>query len=471
MKRLTLVLAALGASLVSAQPAATLPADVLADKIRGGLLGQIIGDLNGLKHENKYADDPGNVESYVPALPDGAWTDDDTDIEWIYLIEMERSRTVLLAPRRIAELWKAHINRRIWCSHKYLRQLLELGIEPPLTGVVQLNPWAPFNLSGQFVSESWGLIAPGMPQAASRIALHYVHTSIEGEPAQSAQLFASMIAAAFLTSDINAILDIGAASIDPKSRMSEVLTDVRRWHRENPEDWRATRRLIRDKYTLFPGKRHILDMNGVILNGAATIGALLYGKGEFTETLRHAFNFGWDADNNAATSGTIIGVIKGQKWLSAQGWTIADKYRNTSRDGLPDETITRFGDRLVTLAQLVIAQNHKSSPQRPANVEPLSDPAAQLRGLQARLRQQIEKDLSGDSQSQARAAYLAIALDLVPALKQRDSEQWTRAIGSLSGYSGLMQVLFYDSPGDPGRTLRERALAAGLPQPPKQTQP
>jgi hypothetical protein len=253
--------------------------------------------------------------------------------------------------------------------------------------------------------------------------------------------------------------------------MRQVLDDVRRWHRENPEDWRATRRLIRDKYTLFPGKRHILDMNGVILNGAATVAALLYGKGDFVGTLRHAFNFGWDADNNAATSGTIIGVIKGQKWLSAQGWTIADQYRNTSRDGLPDETITRFGDRLVTLAQLVIKQNHKSPPPRPANVEPLSDPAAQLSGLQARLRPQIEKDLTGNSQSQARAAYLAIALDLAPTLKRRDSEQWTKALSALSSYSGLMQVLFYDSPGDPGRTLRERALAAGLPQPPKQSQP
>ena len=31
--------------------AAEIPADVLEDKIRGGFLGQVIGDLNGLKHE------------------------------------------------------------------------------------------------------------------------------------------------------------------------------------------------------------------------------------------------------------------------------------------------------------------------------------------------------------------------------------------------------------------------------------
>ena len=38
---------------------------------------------------------------------------------------------------------------------------------------------------------------------------------------------------------------------------------------------------------------------------------LLYGQGGFTKTLTTAFNFGWDADNTAATAGTIIGIIKG----------------------------------------------------------------------------------------------------------------------------------------------------------------
>ena len=43
---------------------------------------------------------------------------------------------------------------------------------PPLTGRIAINPWADFNLSGQFVSETWGLISPGMPQTAARIGIH-----------------------------------------------------------------------------------------------------------------------------------------------------------------------------------------------------------------------------------------------------------------------------------------------------------
>ena len=66
-----------------------IPAEVLRDKIRGGLLGQILGNLNGLPHEMKYIDEPGNVKENIPSLLDGARTDDDTDFEWVYLYVMQ----------------------------------------------------------------------------------------------------------------------------------------------------------------------------------------------------------------------------------------------------------------------------------------------------------------------------------------------------------------------------------------------
>ena len=100
------------------------------------MLAQVIGNLNGLPHEFKYINEPGNVEHYTPALPDGARTDDDTDIEWVYLREIARSRENFLPPDRIAALWKRHINRRIFCANRYARDLMDLGLEPPWTGNV-----------------------------------------------------------------------------------------------------------------------------------------------------------------------------------------------------------------------------------------------------------------------------------------------------------------------------------------------
>jgi hypothetical protein len=462
----------------SGQPV-DIPAEVLEDKIRGGFLGQIVGDLNGLKHEMKYILEPGNVQEYKPALPDGGWTDDDTDVEWPYILEIQQSKNVLIPYSRISEIWKKHINRRIWCSHLYLRQIMDLGIDPPLTGRIEINPWADFNLSGQFVSESWGLISPGMPQTAARIGLHYTHVSVDGEAVQSTQMVDAMIATAFLTDDMNRILDAGGAALDPQSVMSQIMSDVRRWSRENPRDWRATRKLTQDKYCKYGG-HDMRDRNGVWLNGASTISALIYGDGDWVQTVRSAFNFGWDADNNAAASGTILGVIKGAKALWSQGWDVKDLYRNTSRDDMPEgETITSYSDRLVEIAQRNIIEHggskstingksvYRINLEAPQNVERLPDLKKQYSTMRSQLKGQIEKGVlnSASSQEKARAAYLAICLDLAPELKAQHSDQWAAAVAALQGYPRVMQAIFYEAPFPAGDRIREKSIAAGVQKP------
>ena len=452
--------------------------EALEDKIRGGLLAQLLGNLNGLAHENKYYDEPGDVKKYTPGLPEGARTDDDTDIEWVYIVAMQQSRTAMLSPEQITRLWKKHINQHIWCSNLYARRLMDIGINPPLTGSLVLNPWANFNISGQFVCETFGLIAPAMPQTAARTGLNYTHVTIDGEPAQTTQLFTAMIATAFVTDDIGAILDAGLACVDPNSAIVPIITDVRRWCSQYPDDWRATRRLIRDRYTLYGSRMR--NQNGYELCTAATIAALLYGQGDFVNTLIHAFNFGWDADNNAATAATIVGVIKGHKWMLRQGWQIEDRYRNTTRPSMPEnETITDFGDRIAEVAGRVIADNgggrisrggkdfYRIRLQRPANVERLPDVQKQLAGLQSKLTREIRTSLSDGVpvRRQARAAYLAICLDLADPLSSEYPGQWTRALAALLNQPQLLDVLLHKSPGPAGDKLRAAAIAAGLKKP------
>ena len=166
-----------------------IPVEVIIDKIRGGLLGQILGNLNGLPHEMKYIAEPGNVKNYIPSLSAGAWTDDDTDFEWVYILEMQKKRNVLLSPDEIASLWKERINRMIWSANRYARFLMDIEIKPPYTGYVTFNPWAEFNVSGQFLSETFGLVAPAMPQTAAKIGLNYTTVAIDAEPAQTTQFF------------------------------------------------------------------------------------------------------------------------------------------------------------------------------------------------------------------------------------------------------------------------------------------
>jgi hypothetical protein len=456
-----------------------ISAKVLRDKIRGGLLGQILGDLNGLPHEMKYIAEPGNVTGYTPSLLQGAWTDDDTDFEWVYIKVMQDEDCLLLSPRRISRLWKERINKRIWCSNQYARQLMDLGIDPPLTGIAVFNPWADFNISGQFLCETFGLIAPAMPQKAAEIGLNYTRVAIDGEPAQTTQLFTTMIATAFTENEIPALLDAGSAAVDPRSTIAQIVRDMRRWHNEHPDDWRAARRLLKDKYSKYNGEMR--DRNGYELNTGSVVAALLYGEGDFVKTLVTAFNFGWDADCNAATAGAIIGVLKGYRWIMAQGWPIVDRYKNTTRENMPnDETITSFADRLIDLAEKVITEQggertteggrimYRIHVQTPACVRRLESPGEQTAALKERLRNEIDLAMTAlvPKEQLARAAYYAICLDLAPSLRQEHPSQWRSALEALTGYENVVQAVFYHSPTPLGDELRKRAVAAGLTRPP-----
>ena len=456
-------------------------AEVLRDKIRGGLLGQLLGNLNGIQHEMKYINEPGNVEEYIPSLPDGARTDDDTDLEWVYIVAMQRHNAIILPPHLIVQLWKERINKRIWCSNQYARQLMDIGVQPPLTGSIVINPWADFNISGQFICETFGLLAPGMPRTAAKIGLNYTRVTIDPEPAQTTQLFTTMIATAFTTEDIDKIIDAGLNSIDAKCAIRQIVNDVRRWHRLHQDNWRTTRRLVKEKYSRHNGAMR--DKNGYELNTASTIAALLYGRGDLAETLRIAFNFGWDADNNAATSGTIIGVIKGYRWMMSQGWQIVDRYRNTTRDDMPmDETITSFADRLIDLAEKVIAENggqretikgqliYRIRMEKPANIVPMTNFSEQAVKLRSKMKSEIEQAIISESDDQklAFAAYLAICLDLAPGLRQKHPKQWTKALEAINDYPKVVQVLFFHSPFPAGEQLRKKAIAAGLMKPERQ---
>ena len=395
----------------------------LADQMKGGLIGQLFGNLNGLVHEMAYIHEPGSVEIYTPDLSDGAWTNDDTDIEWIYVYAMQESDNLFLPPEHIMKLWKEHIVDRSFFATGYSKRLMEIGIKPPLTGNRVLNPFADFNIAGHFLSESFGMIAPGLPKTAGRIGLHYTTVCIDGEPAQMTQFFTAIYAMAFFETDIDYLLDVGLASIDPTSSFYEVIQATRKMVAENPNDWRQMRRLLKERYSKHDGE--LRDRNGYELNGAATVAALLYGKGDLAESLRLAFNFGWDADNSAASVGTILGTMNGYQRMEDQGWKVKDIYYNITRLNMPlNETLTSFADRLTQLAVKTLLEEGGAviekgadgatyifEGQSPENILPLYPMDKQREWMQLPLTFEIDRLLTspGSKEDRARAVYLALA--------------------------------------------------------------
>ncbi|MDP3912545.1 MAG: ADP-ribosylglycohydrolase family protein [Bacteroidota bacterium] len=452
----------------------TLPAELVVDKIRGGMLGMMIGNMNGWPYEFKFYGKYGDVKTYVPALPEGAQTDDDTDFEWVYIYNMQKTRNAYLPYTDINAYWKTSINDGIWCANRYARYLMDLGIQAPMTGSVVLNPWAEFNVSGQFICESFGLIAPAMPQTAAKIGLHYTKVAIDNEPAQTTQLFTTMISTAFVQSDINKILDAGVASLDPNSIIIQVISDVRKWHIQNPDNPAEILRLLHEKYVL--NDELVRNQNGSVLNTGVIIASFLYGNGNFSETIRHSMNFGYDADCNAATLGTLMGTIYGHRRILNEGWNIVNRYKNTKRANMPmDETIISFADRVVDVFEMVNQENggsktvenntvvYKISSEKPASVYKLLN----LDEEKLRLKNEVEKDiasnlLSGKKQEMAQAAYLAVSLDLTKDLKKKYPKQWKEACYNLSGYWKVIGNIFHSDGFKSLVQLKEKFSTAGF---------
>ena len=450
----------------------------LADQMKGGLVGQLFGNLNGLEHEMVYIHEPGSVESYTPDLSDGAWTNDDTDIEWVYVYAMEESDRLFLSPEHIMKLWKEHIVERTFFATGFSKRLMEIGIKPPLSGNRVLNPFAEFNIAGHFLSESFGMIAPGLPETAGRIGLHYTTVCIDGEPAQMTQFFTAIYAMAFFETDINQLIDVGLASVDPKSSFYEVVQTTRQLVEENPSDWRRTRRLLKERYSKHDGK--LRDRNGYELNGAATLAALIYGKGDLAETLRLSFNFGWDADNTAASVGTILGIVKGYRWMEEQGWKVKDIYINRNRLNMPlNETISSFADRLTHLATKTLLEEGMAAVHRgpqgttytferqsPVNILPVYPMDQQREWMWRQLDFEIDRILTspGSKEANARAVYFALAAGSAKSFREKYPDAWDAAVRDFRSFPRLGSIILTaESRGIAGASaLRKSANEMGI---------
>jgi hypothetical protein len=395
---------------------------------------------------------------------------------------MAQTKAVMVPPHRMRQLWQTFINRKVWSANRFARQLMDLGIEPPLTGNHLLNNWSDFNLAGMFVSESFGLVAPFMPQTAATIGVHYTSASVDGEPLQATQLITTMIATAFGTNDVRKIVAAGKKSLDPASDVFAIVSHVEKWCDTYPHDWRRVRGLIEENYTnksLGGGAHHVRNMNGYRLNAAATVASILLGKGDFLQSITHAFNFGWDADCNAATVGAITGVINGKAWMDKQRWNIKDRYENRTREGMPDdETISGFTKKIVSIAEMVILQNggrlfsrdgkayYTIQVQQPKNVMPLANDDNQTTLLNASLKDKIMAEYKSlGTQTKARAAYLAIATGLYKDLKNTDEQGWKSAVDALQTYPRVIDLLLKTYPDPLAVQLSRKALEAGVVKP------
>lgn len=194
---------------------------------------------------------------------------------------------------------------------------LRNGLEAPQSGSIEQNGRAAAEqIGGQIFIDTWGLAAPGNPDLAVALAEKAASVTHGGNGVYGGMFVAACISFAFLEQDIRSIIRKGLSYIPDHCEYSQVVHAVMDYYDENPDDWKSCYRYISRYYGYdrYPGACHIIP------NTAVMILALLYGKGDFTNTLNICNRCGWDTDCNVGNVATIMGVRNGLEAIDYKKW-------------------------------------------------------------------------------------------------------------------------------------------------------
>jgi ADP-ribosylglycohydrolase len=362
--------------------------DELRDKISGYWIGQCVGNYMGFPFEGRYPEEsvPVLVNRYYqdgddPSLNinkdhrgnclmltqyfEGAFSDDDTDIEFVTLHAVEKYG-LDINYAEITDMWKKHINRKIWCANRTARDLMAKGLIAPETGKKENNEnW--YQIDPQLVNEIWSMFYPGMIKKSAERAEWGARITSDDWGTHPTIAYGAMYSAAVFEKDVNKLVATALSYIPETSPFHEGMKDVIAWHKQNP-DWRVTRKMIFDKYFRYKKGDYSAPVSDVsaLSNGLFGIMAILYGQGDFLMTTGIAVSAGMDCDNQSATCAGLIGVIKGASSIPPRLtlglsdkplWKLPfnDTYINFSRDDLPPYTkISDIVSRILVIAEEAI---------------------------------------------------------------------------------------------------------------------
>ncbi len=174
--------------------------------------------------------------------------------------------------------------------------------------------------------------------------------SDDGAAVDAAKLWAAMEAEAFVSRDVERLIEVGLRRSHRTARSRRWIADIRDWRKRYP-DWRETREAIEDRYGYdkHPGHCHVIP------NHALMIMALLYAPNDFALAQTIVCTSGWDTDCNAGNVGCLMGAMLGLEGINAQGkWRgpLADRMLISSADGGDAiNDAVRVSARLVDLGQ------------------------------------------------------------------------------------------------------------------------
>jgi hypothetical protein len=297
----------------------TLRADVLKDKIKGGWAGQTIGCTFGGPTEFKFKGtmiqdyqqmvwyDDYILETFE--LDPGLYDDVYLDFTFVEVLE----KVGFDAPADSFARAFAREDYKLWHANQAARYNILNGIMPPASGHWMNNPHAD-DIDFQIESDFAGMMSPGMINSASGICDRIGHIMNYGDGWYGGVFMAAMYATAFISDDIDFIIEQGLKPIPDSSKFHRAISDVIKWHAMYPDDWKKCWFEFEKKHTSETGcPEGVFNAFNIdaSVNAAYVVIGLLYGEKDFYRTMDIATRCGQDSDCNPATAAGILGVVYG----------------------------------------------------------------------------------------------------------------------------------------------------------------
>lgn len=279
------------------------------DRLHAAWAGQVIGMLLAYPFEHEMGAAV-RVETILkryegtPARFESAPVDDDWYYEMVALNGFEKYGPGMTADQ-LGRQWVENA-AGTWGSSRGAREALLRGVPGSEAGHPRHNPeW--WTIGAQFSADLYGLVAPGRPNLAARLARSLGHVNGYAEGADGAVFVAGMVSLAFVETDPRAVVRKAAALIHPDSPYRRCLEEVLS-RAEAGRPWKEIAGEIGDRWhARYPAT------NNAVANGGILALGVWFGAGDFLETVNviaQAADF-TDADCNAASAAAVVGAMRG----------------------------------------------------------------------------------------------------------------------------------------------------------------
>jgi ADP-ribosylglycohydrolase len=358
-----------------------VPDDYL-ERVYAGVLGKLIGVYLGRPFEGwthqRVLKELGHVKYYVNDHFDVPLVVTDDDVSGTFTFPRaleEHGVRPDITPEEVGKTWLNNVieyrtifwwgGNGISTEHTaYLN--LRKGIKAPDSGSIRTNgKTVAEQIGAQIFIDGWAMISPGNPGQAARFAEAAGKVSHDGESVYAAMVLAVMEAEAFVSKDVDHLLDTGLSFIPKDCLVAKSIGDIRSWARTD-KDWMKTRQRIEDKYGYekFHGICHVIPNHGIMAM------ALLYGGHSFHEAMHIINTCGWDTDCNSGNIGCLVALMHGMKaFEGGPDWRgpIADRALISSADaGYSVNNAARITYNLVNLGRQLADQKPLQSPKEGA---------------------------------------------------------------------------------------------------------